>query len=174
MGSTSEGYFKDRRQWFDRIKQVGVPSPTCDVFVCYDDNGDLRNGNSLVEKIKQQIANGKLKDATETWSDLEDVIDSNTNSVDFYNFLLDSGMDPVSMTATELVRTTPRKRYLRYLDSLKTSPGENGDLDLLMNGVIRKKLGIIPNDVEWGGQSGLVFQHLEGDFMRPRINEARF
>ncbi|KAM0024853.1 putative carboxypeptidase C [Helianthus debilis subsp. tardiflorus] len=136
-----------------------------------DDNG-LIESNSLVEKIKQQIANGKLKDATETWSDLEDVIDSNTNSVDFYNFLLDSGMDPVSMTATELVRTTPRKRYLRYLDSLKTSPGENGDLDLLMNGVIRKKLGIIPNDVEWGGQSGLVFQHLEGDFMRPRINEV--
>ncbi|KAF5819789.1 putative carboxypeptidase C [Helianthus annuus] len=136
-----------------------------------DDNG-LIESNSLVEKIKQQIANGKLKDATETWSDLEDVIDANTNSVDFYNFLLDSGMDPVSMTATELVRTTPRKRYLRYLDSLKTSPGENGDLDLLMNGVIRKKLGIIPNDVEWGGQSGLVFQHLEGDFMRPRINEV--
>ncbi|KAL8255634.1 hypothetical protein R6Q59_030701 [Mikania micrantha] len=136
-----------------------------------DENG-LFESNSLVEKIKQQIANGKFKDATETWSDLEEVIGANSNSVDFYNFLLDSGMDPVSMTAAELVRATPRKRYSRYLDSLKTSPGENGDLDLLMNGVIRKKLGIIPNGVEWGGQSGLVFDYLEGDFMRPRIKEV--
>ncbi|KAI7729703.1 hypothetical protein M8C21_012381, partial [Ambrosia artemisiifolia] len=75
---------------------------------------------------------------------------------DFYNFLLDSGMDPVSMAATEAVRATPRKRYLRYLDSLTTSPDENGDLGLLMEGAIRKKLGIIPNDVNWGGQSDLV------------------
>ncbi|KAI3823279.1 hypothetical protein L1987_04712 [Smallanthus sonchifolius] len=136
-----------------------------------DENG-LIESNSLVEKIKLQIANGKLKDATQTWSDLEEVIDTNSNSVDFYNFLLDSGMDPVSMTATELVRATPKKRYSRYLDSLKTSPGENGDLGLLMNGAIRKKLGIIPNDVEWGGQGNLVFEYLEGDFMRPRIKEV--
>nr|GEV57410.1 serine carboxypeptidase-like 51 [Tanacetum cinerariifolium] len=91
---------------------------------------------------------------------------------DFYNFLLDSGMDPVSMMATELVRQTSRKRYSRYLDSLRTSPGENGNLGLLMNGAIRKKLGIIPDSVEWGGQSGLVFTYLEGDFMKPRINEV--
>ncbi|KAI3716557.1 hypothetical protein L1987_67515 [Smallanthus sonchifolius] len=136
-----------------------------------DENG-LIESNSLVEKIKLQIANGKLKDATQTWSDLEGVIDTNSNSVDFYNFLLDSRMDPVSMTATELVRVTPKKRYSRYLDSLKTYPGENGDIDLLMNGVIRKKLGIIPNDVEWGGQANLVFEYLDGDFMRPRIKEV--
>ncbi|KAK1435112.1 hypothetical protein QVD17_00872 [Tagetes erecta] len=136
------------------------------------DEKGLIESNSLVEKIKQQIANGKLKDATETWSDLEDVIGTNSNSVDFYNFLLDSGMDPVSTTAAELVRATPRKRYSRYLDSLKTSPGENGDIDLLMNGAIRKKLGIIPNNVQWGGQAGLVFEYLAGDFMRPRIKEV--
>lgn len=57
-------------------------------------------------------------------------------------------MDPVSMATTEATRKTSRNRYLRYLDTLKTSPGENGDLGILMNGAIRKKLGIIPNDVE--------------------------
>lgn len=136
------------------------------------DNSGLMESNSLVEKIKQQIGNGKWKDATETWSDLEEVISASSNSVDFYNFLLDTGMDPVSMTATTLVRGAVRKSYSRYLDSLKTSPGSNGDLDTLMNGAIRKKLAIIPNNVEWGGQSGLVFEYLEGDFMRPRINEV--
>ncbi|GKE62689.1 peptidase S10, serine carboxypeptidase, alpha/beta hydrolase fold protein, partial [Tanacetum coccineum] len=112
-----------------------------------DDNG-FAEANSLVDKIKQQIATGKWKAATDTWGDLEGVITTNSNSVDFYNFLLDSGMDPVSMIATELVRQTPRKRYSRYLDSLRTSPGENGNLGLLMNGAIRKKLGIIPDSVE--------------------------
>ncbi|XP_024985777.1 serine carboxypeptidase-like 51 isoform X2 [Cynara cardunculus var. scolymus] len=136
------------------------------------DNNGLIESSSLVEKIKQQIADGKWKDATETWSDLEEVISASSNSVDFYNFLLDAGMDPVSMTATTLVRGAARKSYSRYLDSLKTSPGSNGDLDNLMNGAIRKKLEIIPNNVEWGGQSGLVFDYLEGDFMRPRINEV--
>lgn len=136
------------------------------------DNSGLMQSNSLVEKIKQQIANGKWKDATETWSDLEEVISASSNSVDFYNFLLDTGMDPVSMTATSLVGGGSRKSYSRYLDSLKTSPGSNGDLDSLMNGAIRKKLAIIPNNVEWGGQSSLVFDYLEGDFMRPRIHEV--
>ncbi|KAL7594695.1 serine carboxypeptidase-like 51 [Lactuca sativa] len=136
------------------------------------DNG-LTQSNSLVEKIKQQIANGKLRDATETWSDLEEVISANSNSVDFYNFMLDSEMDPLSMSASELMtKITPKKRYSRYLDSLKKSPGGNGGLGYLMNGAIRKKLGIIPNNVEWGGQSNLVFAYLEGDFMRPRINEV--
>ncbi|GJW64570.1 serine carboxypeptidase-like protein 51 [Tanacetum coccineum] len=109
-----------------------------------DDNGFSLKAetNSLVDKIKQQIAAGKWKAATGTWG--------------FHNFLPDSGMHPVSMIATELVRQTPRKRYSRYLDSLRTSHGENGDLGLLMNGAIRKKLGIIPDNVEWGGQSGLL------------------
>lgn len=39
------------------------------------------SGNSLVDKIKQQIAAGKWKAATDTWGDLEGVISTNTNSV---------------------------------------------------------------------------------------------
>ncbi|KAJ9554713.1 hypothetical protein OSB04_009327 [Centaurea solstitialis] len=136
------------------------------------DNSGLMESNSLVEKIKQQIGDGKWKDATQTWSDLEEVISASSNSVDFYNFLLDTGMDPVSMASTTLVRGAARKSYSRYLDSLKTSPGSDGDLDTLMNGAIKKKLGIIPKNVEWGGQSNLVFEYLAGDFMRPRINEV--
>ncbi|XP_022001088.1 serine carboxypeptidase-like 51 [Helianthus annuus] len=136
-----------------------------------DDNG-LTESNSLVEKIKLQIANGKWTDATQTWSNLESLISDHSNGVDFYNFLLDSGMDLMSMEATEVVRATPRIKYIRYLDSLKSSPDENGDIGLLMNGAVRKKLGIIPNDVKCGGQSSLVFGYLEGDFMRPRINEV--
>ncbi|KAL0369592.1 UNVERIFIED_CONTAM: Serine carboxypeptidase-like 51 [Sesamum angustifolium] len=128
--------------------------------------------DALAEQIKRQIDAGKFVEATDTWSQLEDVISASSNSVDFYNFLLDSGMDPVSLTASELSQQIAIKRYSRYLNSLRSTPGGEGDLDSLMNGEIKKKLKIIPSDVQWGGQSDLVFNALEGDFMRPRIQEV--
>ncbi|KAL6202924.1 hypothetical protein ACLB2K_026628 [Fragaria x ananassa] len=141
-----------------------------------DDNG-LEKANSLAQLIKQQIKDGKLEDATNTWSDLESIISSASNDVDFYNFLLDSGMDPVSaVTASEISeQNVALKRYTRYLNSVRQSslaPGGNGDLDTLMNGAIKRKLKIIPNNVTWGGQSGYVFNVMAGDFMRPRIDEV--
>ncbi|PIA43732.1 hypothetical protein AQUCO_01800057v1 [Aquilegia coerulea] len=87
---------------------------------------------------------GQYIDATNTWSELEDVISDNSNAV----------------------------RYSRYLNSMTSSPGGgDDDLDTLMNGVIKKQLKIIPDNVTWGGQSELVFSGLEAEFMKPRINE---
>jgi len=43
-------------------------------------------------------------------------------------------------------------------------------LDVLMNGVIREKLEIIPDHVIWGGQRGPVFDYQEGDFMKPVVD----
>ncbi|XP_058199983.1 serine carboxypeptidase-like 51 [Rhododendron vialii] len=146
-----------------------------------DTNG-VHKANSLTQKIKQQIENGEFGDATNSWNDLEDVISTSSSSVDFYNFLLDSGMDPVSSSAAELSKGVAMKRYSRYLDSLRRSSpgsgrggrgaGSDGDIDSLMNGSIKKKLKIIPENVTWGGQSGLVFDSLAGDFMKPRISEV--
>lgn len=65
---------------------------------------------------------------------------------DFYNFLLDSGMDPVSLTA-KLLQGIAMKRYIRYLSTLSSSPGGNGDINSLMNGVIKQKLKIIPENI---------------------------
>lgn len=136
------------------------------------DNNGLEKSNSLAEQIKQELDAGEFEEATESWSQLEDVITTSSNSVDFYNFLLDSGMDPVSLTASELSQHIAMKRYSRYLNSLRSTAGGDGDLDSLMNGVIKKKLKIIPKDVQWGGQSDLVFSALEADFMKPRIDEV--
>ena len=69
-------------------------------------------------------------------------------SQDFYNFLLDSGMDPVSLSASELSQQISIRRYSRYLNSLRRdTPGGDGDINTLMNGVIKKKLNI-PQNVE--------------------------
>ncbi|XP_058004185.1 serine carboxypeptidase-like 51 isoform X3 [Hevea brasiliensis] len=136
------------------------------------DNNGVEKANSLAEKIKQQIRDGQYVSATDSWAELEGAISRSSNSVDFYNFLLDSGMDPVSLTAAELSQGRAMKRYIRYLSSLRSSPDGDGDIDSLMNGVIKQKLKIIPNNISWGGQAGEVFTNLAGDFMRPRINEV--
>lgn len=69
---------------------------------------------------------------------------------DFYNFMLDSGMDPLSLTTSEETRKENRilKKYSRYLNDLRSANNvDEGDLDTLMNGVIKKKLKIIPKDL---------------------------
>lgn len=66
---------------------------------------------------------------------------------DFYNFLLDFGSD--AMTEVDFSKGITVKRYSTYLSSLRpSSPGGVGDLGSLMNGVIKKKLKIIPENVE--------------------------
>ncbi|KAJ4977543.1 hypothetical protein NE237_008323 [Protea cynaroides] len=136
------------------------------------DNNGFEKSNSLAQQIKQQLETGRYVDATNTWSELEDVIIYSSNNVDFYNFLLDSANDPLSTTATELSTSVALKRYSTYLNSKRFSPDSNGDIGSLMDGFIKQKLQIIPESLKWGGQAGLVFTTLEGDFMKPRINEV--
>ena len=68
---------------------------------------------------------------------------------DFYNFLLDSGsVSTASAAELGLTKGIALRRYSKYLTSLGSSPGgDSGDLDSLLNGVIKKKLKIIPENV---------------------------
>ncbi|CAJ1979211.1 unnamed protein product [Sphenostylis stenocarpa] len=139
------------------------------------DDGGLQKSNSIAERIKQQIEDGKFVEATDSWSELESVISVSSNHVDFYNLLEDAGSDDVVTLELGLYKKVSMKRYSRYLSSLRSrsiSPGGDDDLDKLLNGVIKKKLKIIPENVTWGGQSGDVFDNLAGDFMKPRIDEV--
>ena len=64
--------------------------------------------------------------------------------------MLDSKMDPLSTTITTTSTTSGlsqalhMKKYSMYLNS---KAGTDGDIDSLMNGVIKDKLKIIPKDV---------------------------
>ncbi|RDX80239.1 Serine carboxypeptidase-like 51, partial [Mucuna pruriens] len=142
-----------------------------------DDNG-LQKSNSVAERIKQQLEDGKFVDATNSWSELESVISESSNHVDFYNLLADEGGNDISASAMELelYKKISMKRYSKYLTSMRSrsTPGGDGDGDLnkLLNGVIKKKLKIIPQNLTWGEQGNDVFTYLEGDFMKPRINEV--
>lgn len=70
---------------------------------------------------------------------------------DVYNFLLDSGMNPVS---ADFSLSSPNSvlqalRYSTYLGSQlgDSSAGSSNTIDGIMNGVIKEKLKIIPKDV---------------------------
>ncbi|KAK7262227.1 hypothetical protein RJT34_29790 [Clitoria ternatea] len=139
-----------------------------------DENG-LQKSNSIAQKIKQQLEDGKFAEATDSWSELESVISVSSNNVDFYNLLEDAGSGDIAALELGLFQKVSMKRYSKYLTSLRSSsssPGGGDDLDKLLNGVVKKKLKIIPENVTWGGQSGDVFTYLSGDFMRPRIDEV--
>jgi serine carboxypeptidase 1 len=134
---------------------------------------DKDDANSIALQIKQQVKSGEYMQATNSWEQLESLIGSNSNNVDFYNFLLDSSADPLS-TSTMQSRTisTPR-HYSQYLSSKKNKK-ENGRFDsaTFMNGVIRKKLKVIPSNKIWNDQTDLVFPALESDFMKSVVDQV--
>ncbi|URE43242.1 serine carboxypeptidase-like [Musa troglodytarum] len=131
---------------------------------------DAVKSNIMAEKIRQEIKKGEYGNATNSWDELEEFISSSSNDVDFYNFLRDSGSDPISLAAVEVPRRLSMKIYPTYLSSKASSMST--DISSLMNGVIKDKLKIIPKTVSWGGQAGLVFEALADDFMKPRIHEV--
>jgi len=51
---------------------------------------------------------------------------------------------------------------------------QDDPLTVLMNGIIRQKLKIIPTNVTWGGQSDAVFENMAGVFMQPYISKVDF
>ncbi|CAN6300652.1 unnamed protein product [Urochloa humidicola] len=139
-----------------------------------DDNaGD--EANKKAETVKKQIAAGQWATSQESWGDLLDFIATKSGNIDVYNFLLDSGMDPVSTPVDSSIGSSlslgnlQAKKYSTYLSSQDSS--SSNTIDGIMNGVIKEKLKIIPKDFKWGEQSDSVYYSLIDDFMKPRIDE---
>ncbi|XP_062211460.1 serine carboxypeptidase-like 51 [Phragmites australis] len=133
-----------------------------------DDNaGD--EANKKAETVKEQIAAGQWAASQKSWNDLLAFIATKSGNVDVYNFLLDSGMDPVSADtpagSPSAVQATKYSTYLGSQDS-----GSN-TIYGIMNGVIKRKLKIIPKDLQWEELSDAVYYALVNDFMKPRIDE---
>ncbi|WVZ57186.1 hypothetical protein U9M48_007603 [Paspalum notatum var. saurae] len=135
-----------------------------------DDNaGD--EADKKAETVKKQIAAGQWAAAQTSWEVLLGFIATKSGNVDVYNFLLDSGMDPVAANtpAGSSQSSSPAMRYSTYLQGQDSSPDSN-TIDGIMNGVIKQKLKIIPSDFTWGEQSDSVYNALIDELLSYGVN----
>ncbi|KAG8227938.1 hypothetical protein J437_LFUL008750, partial [Ladona fulva] len=147
--------------WISPIDSVMTWAP----FLLYTGMVD-QNGydaiDSSAQSTKQAVESGNWESATDMWGSTENEVLYVTNGVDFYNILTKI---PGRYMKKPILKTTDD--YKKFLFERHVKSKANDYLDNLMNGQIRDKLGVIPNDVYWGGQSGQVFSALYGDFMKP-------
>ncbi|KAG2581929.1 serine carboxypeptidase-like 51 isoform X2 [Panicum virgatum] len=125
--------------------------------------------NKMALLLKEQMQAGKFATARQTFTDLLDLIDSKSDSVAIDNFLLDTGMDPV--LAADLGLSSLRSTHIMPVCS-QASGSDPNTIEGIMNGVIKKKLKIIPEDLIWQQASLDVYEALVNDFMKPAINEV--
>ncbi|KAM0867317.1 hypothetical protein ACQ4PT_042075 [Festuca glaucescens] len=83
--------------------------------------------NKMAATLKEEMALGQFATARKIWIDLLDLIDSETDSVNMENLLLESNMNSL------LAQSAPNT------------------IDDIMNGAIKRKLKIIPKDLIWDG-----------------------
>uniref|UniRef100_A0A3Q2TYB6 Carboxypeptidase n=1 Tax=Fundulus heteroclitus TaxID=8078 RepID=A0A3Q2TYB6_FUNHE len=147
--------------WISPLDSVMTWGPYLYATSLLDDNG-LADVNSAAQKVKQAVEQQQFLQATELWSVTETVVEQNTNGVNFYNILTPEPDEKFTSTAGENFISLQAHRHIR--------PLHKQSLNELMNGPIRKKLAIIPQNVTWGGQAEEVFTKMAGDFMRPVVD----
>nr|XP_046270268.1 retinoid-inducible serine carboxypeptidase [Scatophagus argus] len=147
--------------WISPLDSVMTWGPYLYTTSLLDDAG-LADVNSAAEAVKKAMEQQQFAEATELWSVTETVVEQNTNGVNFYNILTQDSDDKLTSSAGEDYISLQTRRHIRPLHSQSLSE--------LMNGPIRKKLGIIPQNVTWGGQAEEVFSYMAGDFMRPVVD----
>jgi len=142
--------------WIDPMSFVNAWGPY--LFATSEVNAEgltLINNAAALTQAAVQAQN--WTDATIQWGNTEEVVENVTFNIDFYNILQrNTSLEFVSATLEERAQ----KHMAMYLGDI------DDELNALMNGPIRAKLGIIPVNVTWGGQSNAVFEHLTIDFMQ--------
>ncbi|KAF4520075.1 hypothetical protein B566_EDAN007932 [Ephemera danica] len=101
------------------------------------------------KQVALAVAAGNMSQATELWSEAENVVDTESAGVNFYNIL-----NPVKSSSLQ-TKSTNHLEFLfkRHVQNQKWRDGEDDVLSKLMNGEIREKLRVVPANVTWGGQS---------------------
>ncbi|XP_053309002.1 retinoid-inducible serine carboxypeptidase [Spea bombifrons] len=152
--------------WISPIDSVLSWGPYLYSISLLDEQG-LKRVQESANDVQNAINKGQYELATDLWSKAENVIEENTDNVNFYNILTKD-----SLMAKKQFMENERfpNRLLGQLFQRHLLPFRKDRLYDLMNGPIRKKLQIIPDDVTWGGQSGEVFSSMAGDFMKPVID----
>uniref|UniRef100_A0A8C6L4G3 Carboxypeptidase n=1 Tax=Nothobranchius furzeri TaxID=105023 RepID=A0A8C6L4G3_NOTFU len=144
--------------WISPLDSVMTWGPYLYTTSLLDDYG-LADVNNAAQQVKQAVAKQDFLKATELWSVTESVVEQNTNGVNFYNILKSQ---PLTSVIIFFQSALLARRHIYPLHSQSLSE--------LMNGSVRKKLAIIPQNVTWGGQAEEVFSKMAGDFMKPVVD----
>lgn len=143
--------------WISPMDYVNSWGPYLKALSFLDDK-DLARVNTQAQHCQNLVDSNQWTDATYCWGTMENVVGSVTNQVSWYNVLKRADTDDWSRF---------EKEPLERLFDTHVKPLQTDETDDFMNGPIRRKLGIIPNNVQWGGQANAVFNALQGDFMKP-------
>ncbi|XP_066560291.1 retinoid-inducible serine carboxypeptidase [Amia ocellicauda] len=147
--------------WISPLDSVMSWGPYLYSTSLLDDRG-LAEVDGAARAVQQAVQRGEFEKATELWSNTENVVEQNTNFVNFYNILTQDPDNTAKMVAGDGHLASLLRRHVR--------PLHKQSLSQLMNGPIRDKLKVIPHDVTWGGQSAEVFSSMAGDFMKPVVD----
>ncbi|XP_020507248.1 retinoid-inducible serine carboxypeptidase [Labrus bergylta] len=147
--------------WISPLDSVMTWGPYLYTTSLLDEYG-LAEVSSAADAVKRAVELQQFEKATELWSVTETVVEQNTNGVNFYNILTQEPDEGVVTSAGEDYISLQTRRHIQPLHSQSLSE--------LMNGPIRKKLVIIPQNVTWGGQAEEVFSNMAGDFMKPVVD----
>nr|XP_055114798.1 retinoid-inducible serine carboxypeptidase isoform X2 [Symphalangus syndactylus] len=136
--------------WISPVDSVLSWGPYLYSMSLLEDKG-LAEVSKVAEQVLNAVDKGLYREATELWGKAEMIIEQNTDGVNFYNILTKS--TPTSTMESSLEFTQSHlvhlcQRHVRHL--------QRDALSQLMNGPIRKKLKIIPEDQSWGGQEAWV------------------
>ncbi|KAL6476406.1 hypothetical protein MHYP_G00149050 [Metynnis hypsauchen] len=148
--------------WISPLDSVLTWGPYLYSTSLLDDYG-LMEVTRAAKAVQEAVEQGQYEEATEQWSITENVVEQNTNGVNFYNILTQQDDDLMKSSSND-------SGYLSALKCRHIRPLHRQSLSQLMNGPIRKKLGVIPKNVTWGGQAEEVFEGMSGDFMKPVVD----
>ncbi|KYN45011.1 Retinoid-inducible serine carboxypeptidase [Trachymyrmex septentrionalis] len=123
------------------------------------DTEGFKEIDAAAQKVKNNVELGNWRSATQEWSNTEMVILEKTDNIDFYNIL--TKQSPLRLFNYEKFFLFKKNKPVMYLN---LSANEAFSLENLMNGPVKKALGI---KFVHGSQSSNVFEYLAEDFMKP-------
>ena len=129
------------------------------------DRVGLEKINNLSKESAAEARKGNYNRSMEINDKGAELLAELTDNVDVYNILRHHAADQSNSMFSE--RQKVDRVYRQFVARLYEDP-----LSELMNGPIRKKLGIIPMNVTWGGQSRAVFEHQFGDLASAVLSDV--
>ncbi|ELT93094.1 hypothetical protein CAPTEDRAFT_53367, partial [Capitella teleta] len=130
------------------------------------DEPGLADITTEADKCSVAVDEERWHDATTAYRQTQYAVNRRSNYVDFYNILKYRVFSRKEETMKRADVPFAEVFYQQNVGYMQPR-----DLDDIMNGIVKDKIGIVPEDLVWGAQSDDVFTYQEGDFMKPVIDE---